>query len=176
MKNTSVIMTIFASFVLASCVSQTVAPTLTPVQKQQIQARTYDSGQSKDDLFNSVLSVFQDKGYIIESANRDTGIVTATSETQDNSTGLQKAFGVTVTAQSKVTATVLQYGAGIRVRLNFLNIDETKRQQCNAWGTCNTLSDVDDSIIYDSNVYTSVFNAIDDALFIISAGGTEVTN
>ena len=164
-----------AIFVTA-CAPQVVKPTLTPVQKQQIQSRTYTGDVKRDDLFNAVLTVFQDKGYIIESANLATGIITGTSETQNNSTGWDTFAGVTKKARTKVTATVLKYGAGTRVRLNFLNTSEVKKETCNLYGMCNTSNDSDDTIVYDAQVYTSVFNAIDDALFVLGAGGTEVTN
>jgi len=171
LKNISVIFAILSGVFLASCAPQTVAPSLTPIQKQQIQSRTYEGGQSKEDLFNAVLTVLQDKGYIIGNANLNTGIVTATSETRDNTTGWESAFGVTKKSQTSVTATVLKYGAGVRVRLNLLNTNEKTVQQCNAFGMCNTSDSSDDTIVYDGEIYTAIFNAIDDAMFVIGAGG-----
>ena len=175
MTKTKTLITLCAALLLAACAGKEATPALTPIEKQQIQSRTYEGHIGREDLFNAVVTVFQDKGYIIENAHLATGIVTATSETQNNTTGWQAITGVTSKAKTKVTATVQKYGKGTRVRLNLLNISNTTQKTCNAWGFCNTSQDSSDKVVCDDAVYTSIFNAIDDALFVLGAGGTEVT-
>lgn len=165
---------VFSGFVVACATPP--APTLTPIQKQQIQSRTYDSGHKKEDLFNAVVTVFQDKGYIIENAHLDTGIVTATSESTNTTDFWQALGGTSSQMKTKITATVQKYGQGTRVRLNLLNVSNSKTKSCNGWGICNTDTNSSDKVIYDNQVYTAIFNAIDDALFVIGSGGTEMTN
>lgn len=174
MTKPKILIMAFMGLVLVACAKE-VKPVLTPIEKQQIQSRTYDGTIDREDLFNAVVTVFQDKGYIIENAHLATGIVTATSETENNTTGWQTLTGITSKAKTKVTATVQKYGKGSRVRLNFLNISNTTQKTCNAWGFCNTSQDSSDKVVYGDAVYTSIFNAIDDAIFVLGAGGTEVT-
>lgn len=49
---------------------------LTPLAVQSLQTGTYD-GVSKRDLFNASVTTLQDLGYIVDSADFDTGFVTA---------------------------------------------------------------------------------------------------
>ena len=50
---------------------------LTPLEIQSMQSRSYE--HSKDIVFPSVMSVFQDLGYSINSADINTGLITAES-------------------------------------------------------------------------------------------------
>ena len=58
---------------------ETTKPTvnLTPLEIQSMQSRSYD--HPKDVVFPSVMSVFQDLGYSINSADMATGLITAES-------------------------------------------------------------------------------------------------
>ena len=71
------LVTISMVFFLVSCASTPPAPTLTPAEIQSMQTRQYD--ESKDTVFASVISVFQDLGYQIEAADLATGIITSQS-------------------------------------------------------------------------------------------------
>src|SRR5262245_50760185 len=77
-------------------VSLLIGSTTPPQQQQtslQIQAvQTKDFETAEFVVFSSVLSVFQDLGYIVESADRATGFITAGSPTS-NKTGFWEAMG-----------------------------------------------------------------------------------
>src|SRR6266404_2748927 len=59
-------------------------PVLTPMELQALQSREYQT--SKDQVFSSVVSVFQDLGYQIGNADVTTGFITAGSANK-NKTG-----------------------------------------------------------------------------------------
>ena len=48
-------------------------PSMTPMQIQSLQTREYDT--TKEIAFASVMSVFQDLGYIVKTADKDTGLI-----------------------------------------------------------------------------------------------------
>ena len=52
-------------------------PQLTSLEIQSIQSREFET--AKPTAFAAVLSVFQDLGYIVESADKETGFITAKS-------------------------------------------------------------------------------------------------
>src|SRR5262245_37701719 len=96
----------------------------TSLQIQAFQTKEFENPEFV--VFSSVLSVFQDLGYIIESADRATGFITAGSPTS-NKTGFWEAMGgVSSSGQTRATAFVEEVRPGFTsVRLNFLN---TKKQ------------------------------------------------
>ena len=57
-------------------------PPLTPLEIQSIQQREYES--TKKIVFASAVSVFQDLGYTIKSADITTGFITAESAAKNN--------------------------------------------------------------------------------------------
>ena len=62
---------------LSACMPR--VPTLTPLQVQLMQTKTYNV--TKKQLFNAVVAVLQNQSYTIESANLNTGFVRANSAT-----------------------------------------------------------------------------------------------
>jgi hypothetical protein len=134
-----------------------VAPT--PLQIQSFQTREYES--SKAAAFGSVLSVFQDLGYIVASADKDTGFITAASPAGDKSSIFEILSDVSVSGQTKATAVVEEIRPGFTsIRLNFVNT----RRSSSATGQ---VSD-DDKSILDPQVYQSAFAKIEDAIFVRS--------
>ena len=61
-----------ACALVAGCVAMPPPPT--PLQIQSVQTREYEEG--KQVVFASVMSVFQDLGYIVNSADLATGFIT----------------------------------------------------------------------------------------------------
>ena len=61
---------------------------LTPLDIQSMQSRNYE--HSKDLVFPSVMSVFQDLGYSINSADINTGLITAESVANSDKAPLLK--------------------------------------------------------------------------------------
>ena len=131
--------------------------TPTPLQLQAIQAREFEAG--KTTAFNAVLSVFQDLGYIVASADKETGFITASSPS-GSTTGIWGVLGGSQsTSQTRATAFIEEIRPGFTtVRLNFV---ETTRQS----STNGQTSDFDQPI-FDSKVYEAAFARIGDAVFV----------
>ena len=152
-------------------------PPMTPLQIQSLQSREYTDPQSI--VFPSVISVFQDLGYTIDEANKDTGIITAESPTKSTGSsggggtgmmfqllagmGRHGSIGAggghsTSHSQTKATAFIETIGHKTHVRLNFVTINETSsfRGQENR----------QDKPILDAKIYENAFDKIESAIFV----------
>lgn len=139
------------------CATTRTAPT--SLQLQSFQAKEFET--SKKVAFGSVLSVFQDLGYIVASADKDTGFITAASPNDNKTNFLEALGGITTSGQTKATAFIEEIRPGFtNVRLNF--VDTKKRSS--AYGQN---SDQDKPIL-DPKVYQSAFGKIEDAIFVRS--------
>lgn len=134
------------------------APELTPLEIQSIQSREFEAPM--DIVFPSVISVFQDLGYTIVSADKGTGFLTAESATTSNA-ATKFWLGITQTKQIRATAFVEPTAMGSRVRLNFVGTNEVS----GVYGQ----RDREDVPIYDAQVYQNAFEKIDTAIFVRSA-------
>ena len=143
----------------------TSAPQLTSLEIQAVQTREFEV--SKDISFGAVVTVFQDLGYIIDNADKDSGFVTARSATKNTAGFFDFLAGVTSSTSTGVSA----YIDGLRedytrIRLNFVNATSKSGQ----YGQ----SQRADNIIYDAAIYEHAFEKISEAIFIrqaIQGGG-----
>ena len=103
------------------------------------------------------MSVLQDAGYIISSADIETGFITAKAP-QDSR--FDWWYG-TMNEGAEVTGTVEAFSeAKTRVRLMFVNTQQRK----SAW---NPYQDVIKEVgVQDPNIYNAVFDKIEQAVFI----------
>ena len=156
MKIANVVFAVLASIVLSGCMT-TPKPTMTPLEIQSLQSREYET--TKEIVFPSVISLFQDIGYTISNADMQTGLISA--ESAANSDFASKFWlGVTNVSQTKATAFVEQIGDKTRARLNFV---ETKKTS-SGWGQ----SDQQDTPLLDAQLYQNAFEKIENAIFIRS--------
>ena len=131
---------------------------LTPLEIQSIQSRSYE--HSKDIVFPSVMSVFQDLGYSINSADINTGLITAESAA-DSDKKLKFWLGITKVSQTKANAFIEEIGNETKVRINFV---VTKKK---SFGYGQT--DREDEQILTSQPYQNAFEKIENAIFIRSS-------
>ena len=143
---------------IAGC--ETTKPTvnLTPLEIQSMQSRSYE--HSKDIVFPSVMSVFQDLGYSINSADINTGLITAESVADSNK---MKKFwlGIAEVSQTKVNAFIEEIGSETKVRINFVG---TKKES--SWYG---QDDREDTQILSPEPYQNAFEKIENAIFIRSS-------
>ena len=149
---------LFLPFLLiftAGC--ETTKPTvnLTPLEMQSMQSRSYDS--KKEIVFPSVMSVFQDLGYSINSADVNTGLITAES-TADSDKVLKFWLGITKVSQTKANAFIEEIGSETKVRINFV---VTKKK---SFGYGQT--DRQDAQILTPQPYQNAFEKIENAIFL----------
>jgi len=153
----------FAAIVLAGCATAPVAPALTPLEIQSMQTREYQD--DKKIVFASVMSVFQDLGYTIGSADLETGFLTASSAASTQGPGLAEmmllgaAQARQYTNQTRSTASVEQTpSGGARVRLNFV----VGTQASSGYGQ----QTAQDKPILDPQIYQNAFEKIETAIFV----------
>lgn len=160
MKNLSVrwraLFPIIVTCSLAGCAT-TGNNDMTSLEIQAFQTQEFEA--SKKVTFGSVISVFQDLGYIVESADVETGFITAASASS-NKTGFWEAMGgVTTSGKTRVTAFLEEIRPGfVSVRLNFV---DTKNRST-AYGSASS----EDKPIVDPQPYKIAFDKIGDAVFI----------
>ena len=144
--------------VLAGCVE--VGPQLTPLEIQALQSRQYES--DKETVFASTMTVFQDTGYTIKSADIGTGFITAESAASSAETFLEVLFDEeNRVEQTLATATVETIGDRVRVRLNFVTVETTSSIEGQAGRR--------DTPILDAEIYQNVFERIENEIFVRSA-------
>lgn len=133
------------------------APELTPMQIQALQTR--DFSVNKNVAFPSVISVFQDLGYTIKNADKDTGIIMAESAAKSDSAS--RIFGVSSVSQTSATAFVEEIGKITKVRLNFVIVNNK------SYGYGQT--DREDTPILEAATYQNAFERIENAIFVRKA-------
>lgn len=143
---------------LASCVVPEPKTPMTPLEIQALQSREYDS--TKEIVFPSIVSVFQDLGYTITNADIRTGLIAAESAAESDFTS-KLLLDKTSVSQTKATAFVEQIGSRTRARLNFVEINRTSSSQGQ--------TDRQDMPITDAKIYENAFDKIDNAIFVRSA-------
>ena len=135
-------------------------PEMTSLELQALQSHEYET--TKEILFASVVSVFQDLGYQLSNADLPSGFITASSPMK-NKTSIWDALGSSKgSGNTKVTAFVEQMlGGRARVRLNFVNSKTTSGM----WGG----SSAEDKPIFDPITYKVAWDKIDEAVFTRTA-------
>jgi hypothetical protein len=151
-----VIQTISLSILFALVGCNTVdVPQLTPLEIQSLQSRDFE--QKKEIVFPAVLSVLQDLGYIIDSADLNTGFMTGHSPTDTTHDWLWS--GNKYSTETAITAFVEQINPTMtKVRVNLV----ASKATASAWGQKTD----QDTPIYDAEPYRVLFTKIGDAIFV----------
>lgn len=134
--------------------------TMTPLELQAIQSREFEV--DKGTAFGAVMTVIQDLGYTVSSADVQSGFITAASPNK-NKTGFFDALGgISASGNTMVTAFLMQMPSGsTRVRLNFVNT----KNSSTAWGRDTR----EDKPILEAEPYNNAWERIDEALFVLGA-------
>jgi hypothetical protein len=148
---------LLAGFLFLSGCATKKAPEMTPLQIQALQTRDFEEG--KGIVFPSVISVFQDLGYTIKNADKDTGLIMAESVAKSDSTS--RLFGVSSVSQTSATAFIEEIGRITKVRLNFVTVNNK------SYGYGQT--DREDTAILDGETYRNAFERIENAVFVRKA-------
>lgn len=159
-----VLIPFLATLFLVGCAAPASKPAKTSLEIQAVQARSFEADKATS--FKAVLSVLQDLGYVVQTASMDTGVITAQSPTQQDTSGsatLAAIFNkVRTEGRVYVTASVEDMNAKqTRVRLNFVD----KKFRSAVGGQQAT----DEKAIQDPTVYEAAFEKIGEAIFIRNA-------
>ena len=155
-KKTMAAVAIGLAIVASSPVEGKKKPELTPLELQALQSHEYET--SKEVLFASVVSVFQDLGYQLENADMPSGFITASSATKNKTSFLDVLAKQSSSGNTRATAFVEAMPNGMaRVRLNFLST----KMSSGMWGHQNK----EDKAILDPQTYRIAWDKIDGAIF-----------
>lgn len=130
---------------------------LTPLEIQSMQSRSYN--KSKDIVFPSVMSVLQDLGYSIKTADIKTGLITAESTAKSNA-AMKFWLGIAEVTQTTADAFIEEINGKTKVRINFINMVK----QSSSWGQ----DDRQDKQILDPAPYQNAFEKVENAIFVRS--------
>lgn len=159
MKNLKLAATTLVIALVVGCVPPPQVPQLTQLEIQSLQTREYED--TKEVVFPSVLSVFQDLGYIVRTADKDTGFITVESPIDGGKEWIPFVGIRSTTNQTSATVFIEQIGQFTRVRLNFV----TRKTSSSAYGVNNA----NDTPILDAGVYQNAFEKIESAIFLRSS-------
>lgn len=155
MKKTPLFLVVCLALLFSGCMTVD-GPQKTSLELQAMQANEFET--TKTTAFASVLSVFQDLGYIVGSAEVGTGFITAKSPTK----GGFRPFVGSVMEHTNATAFVEQIATNrTKVRLNFV----TSKQTSSGYG----MKGESEVPIEDPATYQNAFAKIREAIFIRSA-------
>jgi hypothetical protein len=157
----AVVQAIFLSVFLAfSPVAAQKKKPMTPMELQAIQSREFDV--PKEAAFGAVMTVIQDLGYTVQSADVISGFITAASPNENKTNFLEALGGVASSGNTVMTVFILQMPSKFtRIRLNFVN----SRSISTSYGQ----SSRQDKPILDAAVYNNAWERIDEALFVMGA-------
>ena len=164
------LMLLVASSTFAGCVSpfesfpqaKLFQSKLDPLALQQMQTQEFET--SKKILFASVISVFQDSGFIIEAGDLETGLITAKSPTSvaDATQFALRMLSTGATVEARATAFVEEARLGFStVRLNF--IERRQERDLKTGGSAHDIPNEDPAY------YEKIFNKIREAVFLREA-------
>jgi PBP1b-binding outer membrane lipoprotein LpoB len=148
-----IIAILLAAVALTGCVHQQYKPTKSALELQSIQTKEFET--NKKIGFAATLSVFQDLGYVVNSASLETGLINAKSPTSNE----MIPFVGQVMKDVKATAFVEEIAPNrTKVRLNFVN----STQSSSGYG----MKGESDMPIEDGAFYQDVFTKIQQGIFI----------
>jgi len=155
MRRIVLVASVFGASLVISPALAKKQPEISGLAMQQMQSRDYET--SKSVSFPAVMTVLQDSGYRIQSADKDTGLITATASTKSKTTWVPfVGFG-----KSKKTPVVSAFiedrGRGSRVRMNFILAKSRKGAYGMGWD--------DEEPILDPQIYRDAFERIDKEIF-----------
>jgi hypothetical protein len=146
--------TILSVVILISSCVPPVKPQKASLELQAFQSKEFET--SKKTAFASVLSVFQDLGYIIGSADLETGFISAKSPTKRTNLFLPP---IDLMEDTKATAFIEEIRKNVtKVRLNFVNSTEesTRSGQISR----------NEVPVEDPQTYQNAFSKIQEGIFI----------
>ncbi len=162
MRTSALLVLAAAAAGLPGCVPLNMKTEPAPLQVQAVQTRDFEVDKTL--AMSSVISVFQDLGYIIQSADKDVGFITAQSPTRERATflGMRMMIGdsvVSSTTRTRATAVLEELRPGFTtVRLNFV----VGRRDA----TENGFLSENDEPVTEAEPYQVAFDKIENAIFV----------
>ena len=155
-KLLQIIVVAIAAASVAGCMTKSYKPTKSSLELQSIQTKEFETPLKTG--FASTMSVFQDLGYIIATADADSGLITASSPKSQE----MVPFVGMVMKNRKVTAFVEPINKDkIRIRINFVDEEESSNGYGMKGGSVIPIE--------DPKIYQEAFDKIQKAIFVRSS-------
>jgi len=149
----SIVLSVMVIFSISGCMKQEYIATKTSLELQSMQTKEFESTYTV--VFASILSVFQDMGYIIKSADKETGFITSGSPKSQEFV----LFVGNSMKQTTATGFIEPIAKNrVKVRLNFVREKETSNGYGMKGGTIMPIE--------DPKFYQSVFEKVEKAIFV----------
>lgn len=142
------------SISISGCVSS--KKEMTPLELRSMQTRDYKDSYNK--VFAATIAVFQDLGYSITNADKDTGLITGESASEDKTNFWTILGGINLNVQTRGTAFVERRKGKTSIRLNFVE----KRLASGLYGQT-TRGDIP---IKEPKIYEAAHEKIANAIFV----------
>lgn len=148
----------FLFFIVILSLAACAAPPKITQSQMQIQAyQSHEFETTKRVTFDSTLSVLQDLGFIIESADFETGFMTGKGASDSH----YDIWWGAMNEHTRMTAFVEQRTSSMaRVRINIIESEQRK----SAWNPAQDV--INETGVRDPKVYQEIFEKIDQAIFI----------
>lgn len=144
---------------LCGCISINTPRLPTPLQNPVVQTQRFEA--DKTVTMNAVMSVLQDLGYILKTADKETGLITASSPARKPGKLVSPSLiingePIVSTTQAHATAVIEEARPGVSaIRLNFVVSSHSEN---------NSLSTTRDDQVVDAETYRMVFDKIKEAI------------
>ncbi|MEN5053853.1 hypothetical protein [Sphingobacterium kitahiroshimense] len=153
MKKTIVLLCVIAF--LSSCATQMV--TKSPTEVKMMTTKHFESGQ--DLLFKSIISLLQSESYIVDRADKETGLINASKRLENKNAGMQRALWGS--SKDANTSKAMFYVEAVNddvteVKISMYEGSETSRN--GYWGQVN--KDNKEQMIYEPRVYQEWFHSL----------------
>lgn len=150
-----VITLLIAVALLSSCATQMV--TRTPTEVKMMTTKQFDSGH--DLVFKSIISLLQSESYMVERADKETGLINANKRIENKNAASQRFW--TGTSKDANTSKAMFYVEGVNdevteVKISMYEGAETSRN--GYWGQVN--KENKEQMIYEPRVYQEWFQSL----------------
>lgn len=152
-KLSFIVLLLIISGILSGCANKGYKPTKTSLELQAIQAREFEAPFKVG--FSATLSVFQDLGYIISTADAETGLISASSP---KSQQLIIFVGQVMRNRRATAFLETMPSERLRIRLNFVDEEETS----NSYG----MKGATVIPVEEPKLYQDTFEKIQKAIFV----------
>lgn len=149
------ILIICITFTMSSCATQMV--TKSPAEVKMMTTKQFESDQ--DVVFKAIISLLQSESYIVERADKETGLINASKRIENKKAASQRFW--TGTSKDANTSKAMFYVEPINKTVSEVKITlyEGAETSTNGyWGTVNKQNK--EQMIYEPQVYNEWFNSL----------------
>lgn len=143
------------ALMFSSCATQMIIKS--PAEVKMMTTKQFDDNQ--ETLFKSVISLLQSESYIIDRADKETGLINASKRIENKNAGMQRALWGS--SKDANTSKAMFYIESINNNVSEVKItlyEGAESSQNAGWGRVN--KDSKEQMIYDPKIYQEWFSSL----------------